>query len=428
MKFLILNRHPLARRDYCRWLGPAHEAVLVTDTTVLSSDASAREAELAGYAHVEIVENFDFNPLVEHRILALHEKFGFDRIIAPREFDILRAARLREFLGLHGQNEESALAFRDKLRMKDRLSNAGVPLVAYAAIADLGDLLGFIKQHAYPVVVKPRRGGGSGGVHVLRDNGDLMEFLAGAGELASDQGADLLAEEYVEHELLHIDGLIADGECAMMWPSSQGDTSCLDMIGGQALHSCLLDGDDPLVEPLRMLTRQGLEALPTPATFMFHAEIFREPGGRLLFNEVASRMGGGMIENMLELGFGISLPEAYIRAEGGHDPLVIPGQPLHAAGLALFPPRAGTLREIPTECPVPGIHEFRAYAGPGDLLGAAHTSVEKIGSALARGSDRAEVERSLVAATEWFDGTTVIDASPAPAHEANTLSAKESAI
>jgi biotin carboxylase len=415
MKFLILNRHPLVRRDYCRWLGPAHEAVLVTDTTVLSPDAAAREAELAGYAHVEIVEDFDFNPLVEHRVLALHEKFGFDRIIAPREYDILRAARLREFLGLPGQHVESALAFRDKLRMKDHLSGAGVPVAPYAPIADLRDLLGFIEQHAYPVVVKPRRGGGSSGVHVLRGSGDLAEFLAGAGELSSDRGADLLAEVYVEHELFHVDGLIAGGARAMMWPSSQGTTSCLGMIGGQALRSCLLDGDDPLVEPLRALTTQALEALPAPATYMFHAEIFREPGGRLLFNEVAGRMGGGMIENMLKLGFGVSLPEAYLRAEGGRDPLIVPERPLHAAGLALFPPRPGTVRAIPGVCPVPGIDEFRAYARPGDVLGGAHTSVEKIGSVLARGERRAEVERRLVAATEWFEGATVIDPGPQPA-------------
>ncbi|WP_410670089.1 hypothetical protein [Amycolatopsis sp. cmx-4-68] len=415
MKFLILNRHPLARRDYCRWLGPAHEAVLVTDTTVLSPDAAVREAELAGYAHVEIVETFDFNPLVEHRVLALHEKFGFDRIIAPREYDILRAARLREFLGLPGQHVESALAFRDKLRMKDCLSAAGVPLAPYAPIADLRDLLGFVEQHGYPVVVKPRRGGGSSGVHVLRGPGDLTEFLAGAAELASDRGADLLAEEYVEHELFHVDGLIADGARAMMWPSSQGDTSCLGMIGGQALRSCLLDGDDPLAEPLRTLTAQALKALPAPATYMFHAEIFREAGGRLLFNEVAGRMGGGMIENMLKLGFGISLPEAYIRAEAGRDSLAVPEQPRYAAGLALFPPRPGTVREIPTACPVPGIDEFRAYARPGDVLGGAHTSVEKIGSVLVRGDRRAEVESRLVAATEWFEAATVIDPDPQPA-------------
>lgn len=191
------------------------------------------------------------------------------------------------------------------------------------------------------------------------------------------------------------------------------------------MHSCLLDGGDPLVEPLQALTRQGLDALPAPATFMFHAEIFREPGGRLLFNEVACRMGGGMIENMLELGFGISLPEAYVRAEAGRDPLVVPEKPLRAAGLALFPPRAGTVREIPDACPVPGIDDYRAYAGPGDVLGDAHTSVEKIGSVLASGAGRAEVERALVAAIEWFDGATVITTGPEPA---NAMTVQEKAV
>ncbi|MFI9154161.1 hypothetical protein [Streptomyces sp. NPDC053367] len=418
MKFLVLNRTPLSGRRFPEWIGDAHEAVLLTDEAAVSADPETRSEQLAGYTHVEILPDFHFNPLVELHALDLHRKLGFDRVIALSEFDILRAARLRELMGLPGQDVPSAVAFRDKLRMKELLDEAGVPVAPYAPVGHLDDLLGFLDEHGFPVVVKPRRGGGSMGVHVLRDRDDLASLLASHRDLGTDDGAQLLAEQYIEHELFHVDGIVAEGRPLLMWPSTQGDTTCLDIMRGRALHSCLLDPDDPLLEPLLELTRRALAALPSPGTFMFHAEVFRDPAGRLVFNEVASRMGGGMIEHVLQLGFGVTLPEVYVRSLAGHDVPAVPGAPERIAGLSLFPPRPGTLLAVPDTCPVPGISAYHRHAEPGAVLKPAQVSVEKIGSVLATGATRAEVETSLAEALDWFERSTVIHPDgdrPAPA-------------
>ncbi|MGV9881756.1 ATP-binding protein [Streptomyces sp. NPDC003006] len=408
MRYLILNRTPLTGRRFPDWLGADHESVLLTDAAAVSSEPQERSAQLAGYAHVEVVDDFHFNPLVESQALTLHQKWGFDRVVALSEFDILRAARLRELFAVPGQDVTSATAFRDKLVMKRILLAAGIPLASYAPVANLANLLGFIEEVGYPVVVKPRRGGGSMDVHVLHDGQDVESLLATHRDLGTDDGAQLLAEQYLEHELLHVDGIVVAGKTRLMWPSTQGDSTCLDIKGGRALHSCLLDEDDPLLEPARDLTRRALAALPTPDTFMFHAEAFRTPDGHLVFNEVASRMGGGMIENVLQLGFGITLPEVYVRSLSSNEPPLIPAVPERIAGLSLFPPRAGTLVEIPAECPIPGIAAYRKHAEPGTVLQLAQLSVEKIGSVLATGGSRNEVETALAAAAAWFERTTVI--------------------
>jgi hypothetical protein len=78
------------------------------------------------------------------------------------------------------------------------------------------------------------------------------------------------------------------------------------------------------------------------------------------------------------------------------------------AGLSLFPPRAGTLVAIPEECPVPGIAAYRKHAEPGTVLELAKLSVEKIGSVLATGGSRSEVEKALADAMAWFEQATVI--------------------
>lgn len=393
---------------FADWIGDDHEAILFTDARAVSTDPQERSAQLAGYAHVEVFDDFNFNPLVESRALAMHEKWGFDRVLAVSEFDLIRAARLRELFAVPGQDVESAVAFRDKFAMKRILSEEDIPLASYAPVANLADLLGFVELHGFPVVVKPRRGGGSTDVHVLRDRQDIDALLAAQRELGTDDGAQLLAERYIEHELLHVDGIVVDGETRLMWASTQGDSICLDIKQGRALHSCLLDPDDPLLEPARELTRRALAALPTPETSMFHAEIFLTADGGMVFNEVASRAGGGMIEDVLELGFGAFLPEVYVRSLSGNGPPALPPAPERIAGLSLMPPRAGTLLAIPEECPVPGIAAYGRHAEPGAVLRDAELSVEKIGSFLATGASRQEVETALSEAMAWFDRAAVI--------------------
>ncbi|MGW2254615.1 ATP-grasp domain-containing protein [Kitasatospora sp. NPDC001660] len=415
MRFLVLNRTPLSGRRFPDWLGEEHQAVLLTDSAAVSPDEATRRAQLAGYHHVELVDDFSFNPQVELTALDLHRRFGFERVIALSEFDILRAARLRGLFGVPGQDAASATAFRDKLTMKRLLAQAGVPLAPFAPLAHLADLLGFVETHGYPVVVKPRTGGGSMGVRVLHGEDDLAQLAADHRELGTDDGAHLLVERHLEHELFHVDGLIAAGEPKLMWPSSQGTTSCLGIMAGQALHSSLLDGDDPRFTALRELTTRALAALPVPETFMFHAEVFGTAEHGLVFNEVASRMGGGNIEYMLQAGFDVILPEVYVRSLVGNEPPAIPSAPLRSAGLALLPPRPGVLAQIPAQCPVPGIDVYQPAATPGTVLTPATNSVEKIAFLLASGTTRAEVDKALAEATEWFDANTVITPLPDPA-------------
>ncbi|MFD5520101.1 hypothetical protein [Streptomyces sp. NPDC127066] len=348
--------------------------------------------------------------MVEEIALSLHERWSFDQVIALSEFDLLRAARLRRLFGVPGQDVPSATAFRDKLVMKRILADAGVPVVRFAPVTHFDDVLRFGADHGYPMVVKPRTGAGSEDVHVLHGEEDLPRLLAAHRELGSDDGARLLAETYVEHELIHVDGLVADGVTRLMWASTQGDSTCLDVKRGRLLHSCLLDADDPVLAEAVDLAGRALNALPAPETYLFHVELFRDVRGTLLVNEAASRMGGGMIEHMLQLSFGVSLPEVFVRFLAGGDPAPIPATPRRMAGLALFPPRAGILLDIPATCPVEGVVTYTRHAEPGQRLRAARQSVEKIASVLAAGPTRSDVEKSLAATSAWLDRSVVIDA------------------
>lgn len=408
MKFLIINRSKLDTTPYLRWLGDSNEAVLLTSTGAVSAAAEAAEAELAGYLEVVTFKDFHNNPAVESKAIELHRHHGFDAIIATNEYDLLRAARLRAALDIPGQQLAQAEAYRDKLTMKDTLAAAGVPVAPYAAIPHVTALHTFAEEHGFPVVVKPRRGAGSMGVEVLPDAEALSAYIARTPALGGDDGAPLMAEKYIEHDLFHIDGLIVEGRPTLIWPSAC--SSCLGYREGAVLTSAMLDAHDPLTGALQELTLAAMEALSTEDTMAFHAEAFLAPNGDLLFNEIGCRVGGGKIYETIRLAFGTDMVADHIRALGAvlptPDPVAAPPQ---TAGFAIFPGRPGTLTTAPETCPVDGVDQYRLNIPVGTTVGEAEHSSARIASVVVRGTDRSEVEDVLRKAVDWFEANTVIE-------------------
>lgn len=94
---------------------------------------------------------------VELKAAELHKKYGFSRIVYQAEQDVLRAAQIRELLGLAGQSVETALRFRDKVIMKESLlarpdviTNVLIP--AFTRVTGVKSILDFVAKYDYPIV------------------------------------------------------------------------------------------------------------------------------------------------------------------------------------------------------------------------------------------------------------------------------------
>jgi len=145
-----------------------------------------------------------------------------------------------------------------------------------------------------------------------------------------------------------------------------------------------------------------LTVLPTPETTIFHAEVFRTPDGRLVFNEIASRIGGGKIHAAIKLAFGLDLGAAYVSAMTGGpapEPCAAPDQ---VVGWLLFPPFEGVLHGAPEHCSVPGVVDYRLHAKPGTRMAPSDFSMAAIASAVLTGPDRATVGESIDRTVAWF--------------------------
>lgn len=406
MKVLVLNRAPLSAVPYHEWLGPDAEIVLITDAAL---DGPAGHP--TAYREVVGVPDYVGNPMVEVHARRLHERYGFDAVVALAERDVLRAARLRQRFGLAGQTTDSAPAFRDKAVMKDLVSAAGLPVAEYHRVGSVADLLDAPARLGYPFVVKPRREAGATGVCVLHDDEDLLGYLQGSGELRRDDPAQLLVEEYLPHELFLVDGLVSDGRLAWCWPSWM--SSNLGHHRGEALCCSLLEAADPLHGRLTELAERALAALPPLDHAIIHLEVFGTARG-LVFNEVASRIGGARIDQMLAAGFGVGLVEAYLRGVAGDRSAAArpPAVPLRQAGFAMIRPRPGVLASLPRQCPVPGVLTYETMAAVGTRLSRPDHVTSSIASVLTVGESRAVAEKHLAEAQSWLDREIVITPEP----------------
>lgn len=88
---------------------------------------------------------------------------------------------------------------QDRIREKALLSEAGLPLVAYAAVEDHRNLASTAARFGYPFVLKRALGGYDGkGQYLVRSPRDLENLVAG--ELAAQPSATWVLEEFVEIE------------------------------------------------------------------------------------------------------------------------------------------------------------------------------------------------------------------------------------
>jgi hypothetical protein len=437
MTVLVLSSAPLDDFAFHRWLRDLPEKIvcLVPERTraQLTQAASSPSPNIC---HIEGFADYVDNPLVELRAQLLHEEHRFTRVLAAKELDVLRAARLRESFQIPGQGVASATAFRDKAAMKTAAVAAGIEVPPFRAIASATDLIGFVRAVGFPIVLKPVAGVGAVGFSVLRSMAELERALpAFVGEFGrEDRPLDLIAERYVPHQrMYHVDGLVRDGALVHCWPSrylhgalafKDGDES----QGRWPTHpSVLLAPGDPMVPRLRELTGRLLCALPTPRSTIFHAELFHTADDRLLLCEIASRAGGGLIPFVHEAAFGLLFQRFHAEVECGKAAPLPEGflrgaqpDPAPLAGRVLFLKRPGRLLEAPPSCPFPWVHAYRLLAWPGSVMSLAAHCVDAIAAAVVIADDERSLLRRIDELTAWFTGAARIEPpAPAPRTEAD---------
>jgi hypothetical protein len=356
--------------------------------------------------------------LVEAAVFRAHQKQPVTRVVATGEVGVLRAARLRAAIGIPGQSVDSALAYRDKVLMKALCARTGVRVAGYQEIGSPSDLVRFARLVGFPIVLKPRAGAGSIDTSLIRSEEEMWSVLARLPAATVGLGMNLLAEEFIDGQLYHVNGYAtAAGQIGLSWPASYLERGNLDSVLNEGTFSgeYLLDSSDPRVGPMQAFTEKCLRALPWPADgFSFHLELFEEEGtGELVLCEVACRQGGGSIVDIYELGFGVDLLDASIRLQAG---LAIPSHsviPTRMVGSVAAPVRRGTLHLSSSDGPPFSWvvrHELKLKSG--DKGTGPRSCVDASANFVVDGESSVHVRSRLGELMQWHDSVATWTPEP----------------
>ncbi|GEP28400.1 MULTISPECIES: 5-(carboxyamino)imidazole ribonucleotide synthase [Cryobacterium] len=179
---------------------------------------------------------------------------------------------------------DALLYAQDKLLMREKLAELGLPVPDWARITDTAGLAEFLQAHGGRAVVKTARGGYDGkGVRVVSHEHDVDDwFLA----LAEDgNGGALLVEELVHfsRELAQVVARRPSGEIAV-WPvveTVQKDGVCAEVIAPAPQSAGRLAD---VATDIAVAVAKGIGV-----TGVLAVELFQTTDERLLINELAMR-------------------------------------------------------------------------------------------------------------------------------------------
>ena len=208
-----------------------------------------------------------------------------DVITFDHEHVPLAVLRAVEDAGFSVQPPSKALAFaQNKLHMRVRLTELGLPMPAWREIRDAESLDEFIAANGGVAILKTPIGGYDGkGVRVVRSSADAADWLSADG--LAKAGGSLLAEEKVDfvRELAQLSARRPSGEWAA-WPlveTVQRNGVCAEVIAPAP------NADRELLDQAAAIARGVADGLGV--TGVLAVEMFQARDGRLVINELAMR-------------------------------------------------------------------------------------------------------------------------------------------
>jgi 5-(carboxyamino)imidazole ribonucleotide synthase len=208
-----------------------------------------------------------------------------DVITFDHEHVPLGVLRQLEAAGVSVQPPSRALDFaQNKLHMRHRLRELGLPMPVWAEVRSSGDLHDFLNDNGGECILKTPIGGYDGkGVRVIRSVEDAHDWLEPT--FLASVGGVLLAEEKVDfvREVAQLSARRPGGEWTS-WPlvqTTQQHGVCAEVI------SPAPGANDETITKAAEIARQVAEGIGV--TGVLAVEMFETPNGRLLINELAMR-------------------------------------------------------------------------------------------------------------------------------------------
>lgn len=264
---------------------------------------------------------------------------AIDKVVGLDEFDVMTAARTREHLQLPGMSSSHALRFRDKLSMRNIANVAGIPCPEFTGVFNKDAINAYLEAVPSPWIVKPRYEVSAFGIRKCETREQVWDVLTDLDNRNNwrDHPSQFVLEKFIAGNVFHVDSVVNDGRVMACGVSQYGTPPFSVTHYGGVFTSSIV--------PYRSKERRELESLNQKLLSAFkyergvsHAEFLQsEEDGKLYLLEVASRVGGAYIANVLEHACNFNLWREWAKLETAtpEAPYTLPKLRKDFAGVAL---------------------------------------------------------------------------------------------
>jgi biotin carboxylase len=334
----------------CKRMGA--RVVLLTREKLLAADW-AREslADLVAIPGKTSVQSY----LAAAIHVARHQRVSC--VVALEEYDIVTAAHIREHLCVAGMGVTAARCFQDKLAMRAKARDRGLPQPEFVPLLNHEAIDEFMKRISPPWMLKPRVGASAMGIRKLEGPESVWRAIAelDAREAFHETSAFHLLEQYIPGDVYHVDSLVEGGKIRFASVERYG-VSPFDVthFGGVTVSHTVKRGAPErrvlLALNRRLLKSFGFEQGVTHAEFIRGAEspevatnilkpekVSASANDQFYFLEVAARVGGAHTTDTIAAATGINLWREWARIElaTAQKPYVLPAVRQEYGGIAL---------------------------------------------------------------------------------------------
>ncbi|MBL8988930.1 MAG: ATPase [Gemmatimonadetes bacterium] len=299
---------------------------------------TSRSLEQADWPR-EAIDDIYFIPDVDHHwnmadvikgVSWLARSVKIDRIVALDDFDVEKAAALREHLRIGGMGDTTARYFRDKLAMRTRAREVGIAVPDFVPVINYQEIKDFLARVPGPYVLKPRSQAAAIGIRKLGSGADLWPAL----EELGDEQSHFVLERFVTGDVFHVDSLVADYRVRFAIASRYGTPPLEAAQEGRVFSTQTLKRRSADERTLLTFNQRLLKALGLREGAS-HSEFIKGADGTFYFLETSARVGGAHIVDLVEAATGLNLWSEWARLECRREgePYRISPSRRHYAGL-----------------------------------------------------------------------------------------------
>lgn len=247
-----------------------------------------------------------------------------DRVVALDEFDMENVSALREHLRIPGMGLTTVRYFRDKLAMRMLAQETGILVPEFAHVLNYDVLREYMARVPGPWLLKPRSQASGIGMKKIAEPAELWPWLDQLG----DKQSFYLLEQFIPGGVYHVDSVVSEREVVFAEPHAYGAPPLDVSHQGGVFTTRTLPRDAAETRALLEINREVIGGLGF-VRGVTHAEFLKSRDtGKFYFLEIAARVGGAYISDVIEAATGINLWREWARLEvgAGKQPYQLPQQ------------------------------------------------------------------------------------------------------